>query len=558
MTKIVESSKIFRRSLRARFGGMVIRRAPLYEAACGLRLAACIVVDMGHNVLVVDDELNIRLGSERVLRDLGFEVATAESGEQALETLDRQACHIVLLDLMMPEMGGMEVLKRIKSSYPDIIVIVITGYGTLEIADEAGRLGAYDFILKPFKPEQLRSVVCRAAEELQKERKKRNLVDEQRRNFRDMLRHQANFLANVIDASVDGIICADMNGNILVFNRGAERILGFSGEDVIGVTDLEQLFSKELAHEIMRMIQSPAKDGPGRLESFLVKIKCKDGSTVRCNLSAAIVDDNAGEEVGIVAILVDLSERLTMEERLRDARENLLQAEKLAAMGRLTSQIAHEINNPLYGILNTLELLRPLAETDPRRLKILDVALTEGRHLSELLRKMLVLSKPEQEPQQPVDVNSLLDDLLLFVERQMREQSIRLDRAFNESLPDVMASPAQLRRVFLNMLRNARDAMPAGGVLTVATVLHDDVAEVRIADTGVGIREEHRGRIFDAFFTTKGKMKGVGLGLSVAYTTIKAQGGDIRVESTLGEGATFIVTLPIKGQPVQEEIDSGA
>jgi two-component system NtrC family sensor kinase len=158
---------------------------------------------------------------------------------------------------------------------------------------------------------------------------------------------------------------------------------------------------------------------------------------------------------------------------------------------------------------------------------------------------MLVLSKPEQEPQQLVDVSSLLDDLLLFVERQMREQTIGIERAFDETLPEIMASPAQLRRVFLNMLRNARDAMPTGGTLHVETVRHDYVVEVRIADTGVGIREEHRNRIFDAFFTTKGKMKGVGLGLSVAYTSIKAQGGDIRVESTLGKGSTFIVTLPL-------------
>lgn len=368
----------------------------------------------------------------------------------------------------------------------------------------------------------------------------------ERKKLERRLRDQARFLANVIDASVDGIIFGDMSGRIRIFNRGAERIFGFSEEEAIGKMTVDQLYHPpEMAREVMRMIRAVNHGGTGRLDGLLVNTRRKDGSAVRCNLSAAIVRDDAGEEVGTVGILVDLTERLAMEDRLSEAREKLMQSEKLAAMGRLTSQIAHEINNPLYGILNTLELLRPLTETDHRRRRLIDITLSEGRRLGDLLRKMLVLSKPEQEPHQPIELNTLLSDLLLFVERQMREHGVRIEYGFDEKLPPVHASPAQFRQVFLNILQNARDAMPSGGTLTVTTAAVPAGAEVRVTDTGGGIRQEHMDRIFDAFFTTKDKAKGVGLGLSVCYSIVKDHGGDIRVESTPGKGATFIVTLPV-------------
>lgn len=370
-----------------------------------------------------------------------------------------------------------------------------------------------------------------------------------RKELERELQQQASFLANVIEASVDGIICSDLAGEVLLYNRGAESILGYAEEEVVGKMRASALYPPGMAREIMRMIRSPEHGGMGRVDGLLIETKRKDGSVVRCNLSAAIVHDEAGAEAGTVAVLVDLTDRLTMEDRLRDARDNLLRSEKLAAMGRLTSQIAHEINNPLYGIMNTLELLRPLAEPGSRRRRLLEIAVDEGRRLADLLRKMMILSKPEQEPRQPTDLNVLLGDLMLFVERQMRVHSVEVVSALDETLPEIMASPAQLRQVFLNILQNAREAMPTGGTLTVRTARVGETVEARISDTGVGIREEHLHRIFEAFFTTKGKMKGVGLGLSVCYTAIRDHGGDIRVESAEGKGTTFVVVLPLGGGP---------
>ena len=222
-------------------------------------------------------------------------------------------------------------------------------------------------------------------------------------------------------------------------------------------------------------------------------------------------------------------------------------------MGRLTSQIAHELNNPLYGIMNTLELLKTEISPQSKRRKILEMALSETVRLSEMLRKMLSFSKPDEEKRQPSDINMILDEILLLHEKQLREHSINMSVSLEKNLGEVYASKNQLRQVFLNMISNARDAMPDGGTLTVATTDVDDNIHIEISDTGTGIREENLNKIFDAFFTTKDSIKGVGLGLSVCYGFIRDHGGDIKVTSHIGSGTTFTIILPVHKEVAENE-----
>ena len=242
-----------------------------------------------------------------------------------------------------------------------------------------------------------------------------------------------------------------------------------------------------------------------------------------------------------------------MERALRLTQEQLLQSEKLAAMGRLTSQIAHELNNPLYGIMNTLELLKTEVSPQSKRRKVLEMALSETERLSELLRKMLSFSKPDQEEKQAVDLNTVIDEILLLHEKQLKENDIKIKTLFAMELPPTMASKNQLRQVFLNLVANARDAMPDGGTLTVKTDSDESNVKIEVGDTGVGIKEEHLKRIFDSFFTTKDSIKGVGLGLSVCYGFIKEHGGDIQVTSEVDTGTTFTITLPILKAPAEKK-----
>jgi len=222
-----------------------------------------------------------------------------------------------------------------------------------------------------------------------------------------------------------------------------------------------------------------------------------------------------------------------------------LQSEKLAAMGRLTSQIAHELNNPLYGIMNTMELLKTEISPESKRRKVLDMALSETIRLSDLLRKMLSLSRPDQIEREPVDMNEVLDEILLLHKKQLQERNIRISSTFSPGIGKIYASKDQLRQVFLNMISNSRDAMPEGGIFSVKTKSGKGNVYIEISDTGTGVKEERLGKIFDAFYTTKDSVKGVGLGLSVCYGVIREHGGEIKVESELGSGTTFIITLPV-------------
>jgi two-component system NtrC family sensor kinase len=166
---------------------------------------------------------------------------------------------------------------------------------------------------------------------------------------------------------------------------------------------------------------------------------------------------------------------------------------------------------------------------------------------------MLSFSKPDQEEKQPVDINTVLDEILLLHEKQLQENDIKIKTNFAQSLPKIRASKNQLRQVFLNLVSNARDAMPKGGTLSVETSSGDENIEIKIADTGVGIKDEHINKIFDSFFTTKDSVKGVGLGLSVCYGFIKDHGGDVQVQSQIGTGTTFEITFPILPETTEKE-----
>jgi len=359
------------------------------------------------------------------------------------------------------------------------------------------------------------------------------------------LREAHDFMNKIVQSAPISIMASDLKGNIIIWNKAAEKTLGYASEDVIGKMHITKVYPEGKAYEIMKTLRSPEQGGVGVFPAQPVLYVRQDGKIIEGNLSAAMIYDDDGNETATVGSFVDLTERIDMERALSRTQQQLLHSEKLAAMGRLTSQVAHELNNPLYGIMNTLELLKTEVPEGNKRRKLLDMSLSEIVRLADMLKKMLSFSKPEQEIKKPVDMNTIADEILMLHEKQLKEHNIIIKTDFDAGMPLVHASTNQLRQVFLNMVSNARDAMPDGGTLTVSSFMAEGFAKIRFSDTGVGIKPENISRIFDSFFTTKSSVKGVGLGLSVCYGFIKDHGGDIRVESTPGEGAAFTISLPV-------------
>ena len=317
-----------------------------------------------------------------------------------------------------------------------------------------------------------------------------NVDQTQTKQMEREIRKTNDFLNNIIHNSPNAIMAADMKGTINLWNQAAEEILGYKTNDVVGKLNITKVYPEGMAKKVMGKLREGNVRRKGRLKFYPVILLKKDGQIAEGNLSASIVYDENRQEMATVGIFMDLKERLEMERRLKTTQEQLLQSEKLAAMGRLTSQIAHELNNPLYGIMNTLELMKTEISPGNNRRKILEMALSETVRLSELLHKMLTFSKPDQKEKQPVDINTILDEILLLHEKQFRENNIIIETRLADAMPSVLASKNQLRQVFLNMFNNAGDAMPDGGTLTVETAVEDREIGIEVSDTGKGMSKE--------------------------------------------------------------------
>jgi signal transduction histidine kinase len=231
--------------------------------------------------------------------------------------------------------------------------------------------------------------------------------------------------------------------------------------------------------------------------------------------------------------------------KLERTQAELVQSEKLAATGKITAQLSHELNNPIHNIRSCLEAAQKKLPPESPGREFLDLAHEEVLRISKLVRKMLDFYRPETTEREPVSVTQIAREILKSSGDLLRQRSIDCRIDLPDRLPPISASPDQLKQVFLNLLLNAIDAMPEGGKLTVHAGQQDGWVWVSIADTGIGIPPEHLDRIFDAFFTTKSKASGVGLGLSVSYGIVRSHGGRIEVESAPGKGARFVVKLPV-------------
>lgn len=487
-------------------------------------------------VLVVDDEEGIRSGAERILIRMGLKVLTASRGNEALDIMERENISIVLLDLKMPGIDGMQVLKRIKESNLDIIVIIITGYATVETAIEAMKQGAYDFIAKPFEPDHLRIVVNRAIERIKLTYEAESLELERKRTLADLGTEKSR-VRTIIESLPNGIVVTNSLGQVALMNPaflrniGIDPSCGATGEH-IGHYVKDEGFCRL----VMEISQGKHLDG-GDIPAY--EFSPFEGKFLMARGKPVPGDEN--ECLGAVVAVEDITAMKVLD-RLKS---------------EFVAKVSHELRSPLSTIHEQIAVvLKDMAgeESNDDKL-VLARAKEKTIGLIALIGDLLDLSRIEtgmvyHEPK-PLNIDLLLKNIVDFLgtRAKSRQQSLVL-KLPEVPLPPITIDPMAIESIFGNLISNAINYTNEGGEIIVSAETDGENITVNIKDNGFGIDPAYHEKIFDKFFRVKNEqtryITGTGLGLPIVKGLLNDLGGTIRLESAPGKGSVFTVSLPVK------------
>jgi len=430
---------------------------------------------------------------------------------------------IILLDLMMPELSGFDVLAQVKSLHPDTVVIVITGYATLEHSVDAMKKGAFDFIPKPFTPEHLRVTIAKAIDYT---RTLRDIADTRSR------------LRTLVNRISDGVMCTNHEHRVALANPAFLRMIGCAAESVIGscaddFIDISRI--REMIREALDMSDSRATEltaeipvnGHGQSEAVILNVRC------------APFRDRSGRNIGVITVLHDITALKKMD-RMKS---------------EFVSMVSHEIRSPMNSVLMQIQvILDGLAgELTEKQRDILTRAHLKIENLASMTTELLDLARIESGlitlEREPVAMADVIRDQVAFHLPFAASASVEMTADVPETLPPVLANRRNMEEVLSNLITNAIKYSPGGGRVMVSAAVAGDYLRIRVQDTGMGIGEADQHRIFQRFYRVKGEktryINGTGLGLAIVKSILESHQGRIKIESREEEGSTFSVFLPI-------------
>ncbi|MBI9084237.1 MAG: response regulator [Desulfobacterales bacterium] len=487
------------------------------------------------SVLVVDDEEGIREGSERILKRMGCRVLTASNGELGTDMISREPVGLVLLDLKMPGMDGMEVLQWIRDHHPQILVIVITGFATVETAIEAMKQGAYDFISKPFEPDQLRIVVARALEKLRLTREAEKLAWERAMTLADLGREKSR-TRTIIESLPNGVVVTNAEGQVVLTNPAFLAELNHPPERPAGGMIHEYVTDEGFCKLVMDISQGCHID--------FEDIQPYEFSISENRYLMAHAKPVLGERNECLGAVVNLTNVTTWKvlERLKS---------------EFVAQVTHELRSPLATIHEQLALvLKDVMEQAPQKDRhLISRAQEKTRGLISTIGDLLDLSRIESgnvgKEMKPVRIETLLNAIVDFLgtRAQTKGQTLTLETP-PDRLPELTADPKALESIFGNLIANAINYTPEGGRIEVRVEATGSGIRVSVKDSGFGIEAKYLDKIFESFYRVKTEktrfITGTGLGLPIVKGLLDSLGGKIFVESEPNQGSTFTVLLPLK------------
>ncbi len=501
-------------------------------------------------ILIVDDNADDRRMLSLMLTSYtDHQVIEASGGKEALSLAER--ADLILQDVMMPGMDGIEVFQQLRknSETASIPFIFMTAYPQ-SIKDRLPpqALGSIDYLVKPVDKDHLLDRI--------------NLligIKKARSRFREKKFSEAdqlNLLLSAMEQIGDGITVTDREAKWILFNHAQATLFGYTTTEMAKLSAID-LYEPDSSRRLQGDI-IPHLENLGHWEGELSGKK-KDGQLIPVLLSLSTVKDYTGKFLGIMGITKDISDLKKAYSDLKQAQEVLVRSERLKALGEMVGGIAHEFNNLLSGILGNAQLLLPLSHEPvwTKRLRAIERAAISGADAVKRLQTFTLASTSRVEDH--LNTQVIIEEALQITRPHWRDISqkqgiqISVETELRE-VPPLQGNEKDIKIALINILINAIEAMARGGTIKVKNWADDDYIYIRISDTGIGMTPEIKERVFEPYFTTQRPLKS-GLGLSVAYGTIKKQGGDIEIESKPGKGTTVTIQLrlpPSSPSPPEE------
>jgi two-component system, OmpR family, phosphate regulon sensor histidine kinase PhoR len=483
-------------------------------------------------ILIVDDEEVIRSGCRQILEMNGYSVDEAADGRAGLLKVRETDYDVVLTDILMPEMDGMQLLEEINQLEQDIAIIIITGYATIENAINAGRKGAFDYLPKPFNSDELLAKVERAVNHHDHLVDVRRLREERDHNLLECSNERARTLT-IINSMSEGVIATNRNHQIVLMNPMASKMMHLSETRAIG-RHIEEIIRNS---ELQRSIIDSLEHVTSTLSVKRLEFDAFFGHALQASITP-IIDEHT-DCIGTVAVLSDISEEKKVEKMKSD----------------FVSYVAHELKAPLGAIEGYLNIIVDgIVSADPQKEREMIIKSRDRAHgLIALINDLLDLSRIDRKRSMkemgPINIGELLQETVDFYKNRAEAKSLRMTMTVEENLPFIRGNKEDLSRLFANLVSNAIKYTPEGGAVSITAKRTDSHIRIAVSDSGIGIPEKAQSHIFDEFYRAPNaldkKITGTGLGLSIAKKIAEDHHGDIELESRENIGSTFRVHLPI-------------
>lgn len=489
-------------------------------------------MDKKAKILIVDDEKGLRIGTQRLLEEEGYDVIAADSGKEGISLGLKNDFDVAVIDLKMPDYDGLEVLKEIKTAKPNTICFIATAFASYDTAIQSTRLGAFGYIPKPFTPEEFIYQIEQGVKQRQLILESERLKKEREENLLE-LAYEKSRLNAIIKSINDGVLVINKNGELAYYNYAAIKFLDLN-ELKIGDKILP-LLPKKLIEIVEKIFSSKTFF----VKSYTTEIELKPNNELVVEAAVTPVPHPDGNLAGVVLVLSNITEFKRIE----------------LIKSQFISMVAHELKAPLAAVQGFLNILldEKVNLSNEKKADYLKRSISRLNSLSDLVNDLLDISRMELKTKQReienIRIKDIVENTIQLFEVDIKKKGIKVELNIPNELPLIKADYNEITRLITNLLSNAIKYNKDNGNIFIEISSSTNYLQIKITDTGIGMKLEEKAKLFNEFYRAKNEktrgISGTGLGLSIVKKIVDSYYGKIDVDSEFGKGTTFTINLPI-------------